>query len=105
MAYTLVELIQIAIFYMDPMNHDDKGMHPHHPPHMMGGWKSSWKSPVGLGFFLLTASIALAIFLNYILLTIIGTIMQLSHPATSQGMTAAEMQQLQQSAYVASATR
>lgn len=86
---------------MEPMNHEEMpGMHhkPHHMEggnhgHMMKPW-FSWKSPIGMGFFLFTTSIALAVLLNYVLLSLIGAIMQLSHPA-NQGMTAQELQQLQ----------
>jgi hypothetical protein len=61
--------------------------------HKHKSW-SSWKSPVGLGFFLLTASLGLAIFL-YTILNFVGTVIQLSRPA-AQGISAQEMQQLQQ---------
>ena len=66
-----------------------------HGMHKMGMWKSSWKSPIGLGFFLLTASLALAIFL-YTVLNLVGAILQAAHPAASQGMSAQELQQLEQ---------
>lgn len=62
-----------------------------------GMWKSwsSWSSPVGLGIFLLTASLALAIFL-YTILNLVGAVLQATHPAaSSQGITAQEMQQLE----------
>jgi hypothetical protein len=89
------------------MNHEDKqGMHPmmpgQHGPMMHGHWRGSWKSPIGLGFFLLTASLALAIFL-YTVLNLVGVIIQAEHPA-SQGLSAQQMQQLEQQSAPASAT-
>jgi hypothetical protein len=56
---------------------------------------SSWKSPVGLGIFLITSSIALAIFL-YTVLNLVGAVLQASHPASQGGISAQQMQQLQQ---------
>jgi hypothetical protein len=79
------------------MNHEEKHgmlsklnhMNEHHHP-----WQSNWKSPVGLGIFLLTASLSLAIFL-YTVLNLVGAVLQATHPA-SQGISAQQMQQLQQ---------
>ena len=62
-----------------------------------GMWKSwsSWASPVGLGFFFLTSALALAILL-YTLLNLVVSIDETLHPAAqSQGMSAAELQQLE----------
>ncbi len=62
------------------------------------GWQNNWKSPISLGFFLLAAALALAIFL-YTILNLVGTILEATHPAASQdGMSAQELQQLEQSA-------
>ncbi len=77
---------------------------PHMSPremHMMKkgwGWQNNWKSPVSLGFFLLAASLALAIFL-YTVLNFVGTVLEAVHPAaSSDAMSAQELQQLEQSA-------
>lgn len=51
---------------------------------------SSWNSPIGLGFFLFTASLALAILL-YVILNLIGTMMTLSQ-ASEASRAAAEYQ-------------
>lgn len=71
----------------------------HHdtPHHAHDGWNaprlwSSWNSPVGLGFFLFTASLAFAITL-YAILNIIGTFMQLSQ--ASEASSAAAQYQTQ----------
>lgn len=69
----------------------------HHKEARFGMWKSwsSWSSPVGLGIFLLTTALALAIFL-YTVLNLVGAVLEASHPATaSQGISAQEMQQLE----------
>jgi hypothetical protein len=58
---------------------------------------SAWKSPVGLGFFLLTASLALAILL-YTALNFAVSITEIVHPAASSGLSAQEMQQLEDQA-------
>jgi len=73
-----------------------------HGPHMHGGhhrpWQSNWKSPVSLGFFLITAALALAIVL-YTILNLVGVIEEAAHPAASDsGMSQQEMQQLMQQA-------
>ncbi len=86
------------------MNHEGKEgmmhkfMHGGAMPHMKGGWiwQNNWKSPVSLGIFLLSASLALAIFL-YTVLNFAGVIISAMHPQVQQGMTAQELQQLQQS--------
>jgi hypothetical protein len=74
---------------MDTKNSDSK----------MGIWKSwsSWVSPVGLGIFFLTTSLALAILL-YTILNLVVSIEEAVHPAASQGMSAQELQQLEQQA-------
>jgi len=58
---------------------------------MWNSW-SSWTSPVGLGLFLLTASLALAIFL-YSILSLVGGILQVIHPASADALSQQEMQQ------------
>jgi heme/copper-type cytochrome/quinol oxidase subunit 3 len=66
--------------------------------HKMGMCKpwSSWKSPVGLGIFLLTSTLAFAILL-YTLLNLVVSVGEALHPAAaSQGMSAQELQQLEQ---------
>lgn len=55
---------------------------------------SGWKSPIGLGFFLLTGSLALAIFL-YTVINLFVSIEQSMHPV-DQGMSAQELQQMEQ---------
>ncbi len=86
------------------MNHEEKEgmmhklMHSGPMMHMKGGWiwQNNWKSPISLGIFLLSASLALAIFL-YTALNFAGVIISATHPQVQQGMTAQELQQLQQS--------
>jgi hypothetical protein len=53
---------------------------------------SGWKSPVGLGFFLLTASLALAILL-YTGLNFAVSITEILHPEASAGLSQQELQQ------------
>jgi hypothetical protein len=78
------------------MKHDEM-----HKPHMHEGhhhrpWQSSWKSPVSIGIFLLTATLSLAILL-YTILNLVGVILEAAHPAAaSQGMSQQELQQLMQ---------
>jgi len=56
-------------------------MESNHSHHGNRSW-SSWKSPIGLGFFLVTAAIAAAVAL-YTIFTLISGIMTLSQPAPS----------------------
>jgi hypothetical protein len=59
-------------------------------------WQSSWASPISLGIFLLTATLALAVLL-YTVLNIVGAIESAMHPASvGDAMTQQEMQQLEQ---------
>lgn len=62
--------------------------------HEVKVWQNNWKSPISLGIFLLTASLALAILL-YTILNLVGVVEEAMHPA-SQGMSQQEMQQLMQ---------
>ena len=71
--------------------------------HSQKSW-SGWKSPIGLGFFFITTALALAIVL-YTLLNLFVSIDEALHPAAqSQGMSAQELQQLEQSAPASSGT-
>jgi cytochrome c-type biogenesis protein CcmH/NrfG len=74
------------------MNKDMHGGPHHHKP-----WQNNWKSPVSLGIFFLTATLALAVLL-YTILNIVGALEQAAHPASSDAMTQQEMQQLEQQA-------
>ncbi len=59
---------------------------------------SGWKSPIGLGFFFITTSLAAAIAL-YTLLNFFVSVGQVLHPQPqSQGMSQQELQQLEQQA-------
>lgn len=81
------------------MHHGDKmgemkmegHKHGHHRP-----WQSNWKSPVSLGIFFLTTALAIAVLL-YTILNVAGAVLEAMHPADAgQGMSAQEMQQLEQ---------
>jgi hypothetical protein len=63
---------------------------------------SAWKSPVGLGFFLLTASLALAIVI-FTVLNIAITLTEL-HSSSSDAVSAAQQQQLEQEMQSSGAT-
>jgi hypothetical protein len=69
----------------------------HHDEHAPRPWQLNWKSPIGLGIFLLSASLSFAILL-YAILSLIGAILQVTHPASASGITAQQLQQMQQSA-------
>jgi hypothetical protein len=99
------------------MPHDAHHEGPHHgpmsggSPMMMHGKKmrglnfwATWKSPVGLGFFLLTASLAAAIIL-YTLLNLFVSVSEAMHPAdSSSGMSQQQLEQELEQAQPTSAT-
>lgn len=67
-----------------------------HDKHHHGAtYWASWCSPVGLGIFLFTAAIALAVAL-YAILNIIGVIMSVHSSSAQPSYSAQDMQQLQQ---------
>ena len=79
---------------MDEMKHEP-GTHP--KPHHMHGIRPwySWKSPIGIGFFMATGALGLAIIL-YTLLNFFVSLSQLTQTQSSQGMSQQELQQLMQ---------
>lgn len=67
-----------------------------HDKHHHGAtYWASWCSPVGLGIFLMTAAIALAVGL-YAILNIVGVIVSLHASSEQHSYSAQDMQQLQQ---------